>query len=281
YITSNTLTTIALILYVPTTIAYYFNIWKRGAKFMLCIAIGATFYCIGIALRYILHSHPESKGVFIGMYLLTLLSPCAFIAGIYMILGRVAGALQMGQYLIVKPERLTRYFVFSDVGTFLLQALGGSMMTSQTLSTVNLGRTIFLIGMALQVISFAFFTLVLLLWSFKVQRYAPHVWNRDKIAGKPWLKDWRWLDASIILSCVGVLIRSFFRAAENIQGGHGALSTTEVDFYVLDSLPLFIAISVYVVFWPGRFISALEKEDHASHELKAPGHPSRYDGAAN
>lgn len=38
------------------------------------------------------------------------------------------------------------------------------------------------------------------------------------------------------------------------EGFQGPLTRSEPLFYGLDTLPLFIAISVYIPFWPGRFI---------------------------
>jgi hypothetical protein len=42
--------------------------------------------------------------------------------------------------------------------------------------------------------------------------------------------------------------------AELSQGYVGPLATNEATFYGLDTLPLWIAVTVYVFFWPGRFI---------------------------
>jgi hypothetical protein len=67
-------------------------------------------------------------------------------------------------------------------------------------------------------------------------------------------------------------IRSVYRTIEISQGFRGTLGrcffalsglgdssrtipgTSERFFYALDTLPLFIAIAVYVPFWPGRFL---------------------------
>jgi len=49
-------------------------------------------------------------------------------------------------------------------------------------------------------------------------------------------------------------IRSVFRVIELSQGFEGHISTIEPLFYGLDTLPLFVAVLVYVPFWPGRFI---------------------------
>jgi hypothetical protein len=51
-------------------------------------------------------------------------------------------------------------------------------------------------------------------------------------------------------------IRSCYRVAEIAQGFHGGLASSEVAFYLGDTLPLFVAIVIYVPFWPGRFITA-------------------------
>lgn len=45
-----------------------------------------------------------------------------------------------------------------------------------------------------------------------------------------------------------------YRTIEISQGFGGHLATTEAFFYALDTLPLWVAVAVYVPFWPGRFI---------------------------
>ena len=46
-----------------------------------------------------------------------------------------------------------------------------------------------------------------------------------------------------------------FRTVELSEGFQGHLTTTEIYFYVLDVLPLVIALAIYIPFWPGRFIT--------------------------
>jgi len=62
------------------------------------------------------------------------------------------------------------------------------------------------------------------------------------------------LGVALGVSCVGIIIRSFYRVVELSQGFFGPIAQNEGLFYALDTLPLFIAIFVYVPFWPGRFI---------------------------
>ena len=46
--------------------------------------------------------------------------------------------------------------------------------------------------------------------------------------------------------------------SELSQGYQGHLATTEAFFYALDSLPLLVAIAVYVPFWPARMIPTID-----------------------
>lgn len=49
-------------------------------------------------------------------------------------------------------------------------------------------------------------------------------------------------------------VRSGFRVVELSEGFQGSLTTSQPLFYGLDTLPLFVAIVIYIPFWPGRFV---------------------------
>lgn len=110
-----------------------------------------------------------------------------------------------------------------------------------------------------------------------MRTHEPRTWSRDDDDGRPWYKDWRAFAAAMCVSCVGVFVRHFssfaptillnpsqikvrsvYRSVEFSQGYGGYLSTTEVFFWVLDFVPLLVALLVYIPFWPGRFINPLE-----------------------
>jgi len=73
----------------------------------------------------------------------------------------------------------------------------------------------------------------------------------------------------MVLSCIGILIRSVYRCIELGQGFQGRLATSEPFFYGLDTLPLFIAIVVYLPFWPGRFITPITEIVEDSEEKRS------------
>ncbi|KIJ70507.1 hypothetical protein HYDPIDRAFT_105253 [Hydnomerulius pinastri MD-312] len=256
YIASNTLTgiAIALILIVAFVQTYWTKKW--GPKWMLCLVIGEYAYAIGFALRFGLHYAPDSRNLYIVEDFFVVLSPCAFIAADYILLGRLARYLDCTKHLIVPSRRITVIFVISDITTFMIQAAGGGLSTADSISTALAGEHIFLAGLALQLASFATFTTIYSFFLYRVYTHEREVWKRDE--GKLWYNDWRALAGAMCLSCVGILIRSVYRVVELSQGYQGYLATTEAYFYGLDTLPLFVAISVYVPFWPGRFIPSTE-----------------------
>ncbi|KAL1675573.1 RTA1 like protein-domain-containing protein [Schizophyllum commune] len=253
YIPTTALTALSFSLILAVGITQTLWTWRYGAKWMMAMTIGCYTFAVGLALRFGLHDDPQSTGIYIAFYLFTVLSPCAFIAADYVLLGRIARALGCGQYLAISPRRITTVFVTSDITTFLIQAAGGGLSTSGKKNPeLSLkGSRIFLAGLALQLASFAVFTFIYLLFLYRVYKHKPSAWSQDK--GMSWYRNWLSLAGALSLSCVGILIRSVYRTIELSEGFNGPLATNEALFYGLDTLPLFIAIAVYIPFWPGRY----------------------------
>ncbi|OBZ80079.1 Protein RTA1 [Grifola frondosa] len=248
YIASNALTAVAISLVLATAFVQTWFYWKHGGKCMLSMLIGEYAWAVGFGVRFGLHSNPDNSGIYIVEYLFIVLSPCAFIATEYVILGHIARYIKCDKHVIIPPRRITLVFVLSDVTTFLMQAAGGSLSTAHNLSLLKIGEHIFLAGLALQLASFAVFFCLALLFFYRVRRFEPQIWNQD--SAKPLMHDWRALAAALALSSIGILIRCVYRTIELSQGYQGRLATTEAFFYGLDALPLFVALVVYVPFWP-------------------------------
>ncbi|KAH7337989.1 RTA1 like protein-domain-containing protein [Rhizoctonia solani] len=203
------------------------------------LAIVAALLYLSISVICILWcsfaKNPETMGLYIVLNLFTVLSPCAFIATAYMLLGRLALHLNADEYLLIKARIITKLFLSSDIVTLLIQAAGGSMAASA--SSGKLGSKIFLAGLIIQLISFIFYMIVYAVFLYRM------IANRPQDSG------------SLVVSCIGILIRSVFRTVENAQGWDGYLATHEGYFYTLDTLPLFIAILVFVITWPPMYLT--------------------------
>ncbi|KAG6916826.1 hypothetical protein DXG01_005211 [Tephrocybe rancida] len=234
--------------------------YKWGPKWMLALVIGEYCFALGFALRFAVHSNPNSISLYAIQNLFVILSPCAFIAADYVLLGRLTVYLGAEKYLVISPLKITRYFVVSDVLTFLVQAAGGGLSASASGST--LGARIFLAGLILQLVSFAVFIVIYGIFLQRVHKDS-RLWGRD--GSEAWYNDWRALAGALCVSCCGILIRSFYRVIELSQGYQGYFATTEGYFYGLDTLPLLIAIVIYTPFWPGRFIAASYHYDGNIH----------------
>ncbi|KAF8261380.1 RTA1 like protein-domain-containing protein, partial [Lactarius quietus] len=247
YIASNTLTGVAFSLVLVVALMQTFNLLKWGTRWMACMNIGAYTFALGIACRFGLHVKPDSRRIYIAESFFVILSPCAFIAADYVLLGRLARYLGSGKHLLVPANRITITFVISDITTFLIQA-----RRIRSFSCEKLGSHIFLGALIIQLISFLTFASIFLRFVYHVHKFEHETWlvhceNR-------WYNDWRMLGVALGVSCVGIIIRSFYRVVELSQGFFGPIAQNEGLFYALDTLPLFIAIFVYVPFWPGRFI---------------------------
>ncbi|KAJ7926256.1 RTA1 like protein-domain-containing protein [Mycena leptocephala] len=259
---------VGLALYALSGLVHWIQFFRIGQRFMLPLPIGMTMMAIGFAIRILVHNSPTSLGLNIGTTLLILLSPCLFLALDYVILGRLAGLFGpevSSKAMFISPARVATIFVWSDVGTFFIQAIGGSMTTSSKIATINLGNKIVLVGLGVQLASFGLFTTLMIVFGFRVRTQFPHVWRatgNQSFApfSKDPVSDWHILYYTLCLSCVSILIRSIFRLAEFIQGHQGYISSHEVFFYCFDSLSLWIAMTLYCSVWPPRFLSAPREE---------------------
>ena len=61
-------------------------------------------------------------------------------------------------------------------------------------------------------------------------------------------------ESSIVDISSQLQVRSVYRTIELSEGYQGHLTTTEKYFYLLDLLPLLVALVIYIPFWPGRYI---------------------------
>lgn len=74
------------------------------------------------------------------LHLLPPSQPCAFLATNYMVLTRLAHALNAESALFIKASRVVKIFVWADVATFFLQAAGGGLSASA--SSADLGHKV-------------------------------------------------------------------------------------------------------------------------------------------
>lgn len=239
-------------LYALSSIGCVLWSFRHWGRYMLAIIIGGGFYAIGLFLRIVYAGDMTSVLKYAIMNLIILLSPCGFIAGVYMLLSRLAIHLDATELLSIKPRRLTKIFVTSDIITFWIQASGGGLTAVQNPSTRNIGSKVFLAGLIAQLISFLVYTYVFAVFVYRVRKHHRDAWdNRPQGIMRHWLA----LVGAMGISCFFIIIRSVYRAVENGEGREGVLASHELYFYFLDCIVLWFAISVFLIVWPPRYLT--------------------------
>ncbi|KAJ6487146.1 RTA-like protein [Mycena vitilis] len=220
----------------------------------------------GFILRIIYSNPPFTISKYIPMDLFILLSPCLFLATDYMLLSHLANTFDdevVDRCLIIRRSRIVKIFVWSDVTTFLLQCSGGGLTSTGNGNIANFGNKIGMIGLVLQAISFLLFTVALILFAARVAKHFPDLWRARhprpfKLLSREPIDDWRILIYTMCVTCVGILVRSVFRVAEFVGGYSSTIATHEGYFYAFDTLPLWIAMTIYCFIWPTRAL-----QDHS------------------
>ncbi|OWT36398.1 integral membrane protein [Cryptococcus neoformans] len=246
YIPNKGINIAAAVLYFLVAAILTFHSFRQKANYFLALVIGAWCEGIGLALRIAFRTNPHSTGLYIVCYLFVVLSPCAFLAGDYILLGRLVQYLDAHHYLRpLRAQLVSWIFIISDVITFLIQAAGGGLSTATDVQTAQNGGHIFLAGIAAQLASFVFFTITCLIFGIRAWREDKELWQRP---------GWKPLFFALGFTCICFLIRSVYRTVELSQGYVGYLAIHERYFLGLDCLPLLLGIATYVFFWPGRYL---------------------------
>lgn len=250
YRPNSTLAIVAAVVYGCICVALLIKAIRSKTWWGLSLPIGALFEGLGFSLRYLSKFSPDSVGLFAIEELLIICTPALFLAFNYVTYGRLisyAGA----EHSIVNSRRVATIFVVSDVFTFLLQAGGSGLQTSDKFAKT--GQTIVLVGLVLQAVSYGFFCLLLVKSHLSIKSSGPYQKHRPCIR----------LIQVLYFSSVFIIIRCVYRIVEYAQGDGGYLLTHEAFLYALDTLPLILAIATYIPFWPAKYI---EQHDGMSKE---------------
>ncbi|WVQ85253.1 hypothetical protein IAT38_007418 [Cryptococcus sp. DSM 104549] len=260
YIPNKAINIAAAVLYFAVAAVLTFHSFRRKANWFMCLVIGAWCEGIGLVLRVAFRNNPHSSGLYIVCYLFVVLSPCAFLAGDYILLGRLVEFLDAHQHLRpLRAQYVSWMFIISDVITFLIQAAGGGLSISKNVTTAQAGGNIFLAGIALQFASFFFFTCAWAIFGIRAYRENKELWARQ---------GWKPLYWALGFTCICFLIRSIFRTAELSQGYIGYLATHERFYLGLDTLPLLLGIAVFMYFWPGNYLQFADRPKKAKKGRK-------------
>jgi len=252
YVANKPAAGVAGALYFLTSLTLFIRIIKARSWWGLCLPIGALIMSAGFFVRIALDSSPNSMALFIVQQLFIITTPAAFLAFNYILYGRFIMNCVSREYSWIRPERVARIFVASDITTFLVQAGGGGLESSSNQTSVKAGVRVLLIGLGLQTASYVLFIALI------AHAHRKIIKDGMTNGSEPW---WKiiWV---LYFSSLFIMIRCVYRLIELGQGHGGYLLTHEIYFYTLDTLPLFIAISIYVPLWPAKYLTRQAEDEY-------------------
>lgn len=234
---------IFMVLFGITTGLHVFQAARKRTFYFIAMIIGGFFEVAGYLGRALAHSNQHSMGIFILQILTLLIAPTLFAASIYMILGRLIIFTQGEAMSPIRARWLTKIFVCGDIVSFLVQALGGSMLAKE--STLARGKSIILVGLFIQIIFFGFFLVCGGIFHYRIVRSPT-----PSSVQNNWLKYMYTLYGAGFL----ILIRSLFRVLEFVQGPKGTIQTHEAYLYVFDGVLMLGVMVMFNVAHPGELI---------------------------
>ncbi len=165
-----------------------------------------------------------------------------------MILGRMITTMRGERYSSIPTKWLTKVFVAGDIICFCIQGGGGGIMSqANDQAGVKLGEHIILGGLIFQIMVFAVFIAVAVVYHRRVRR-APEFSARNS--------DMLWERYLLMLYVVSVMIagRNVFRVTEYGMGADGYLLMHEWTLYVFDGAQMALVLAVCIVWYKAKLV---------------------------
>ncbi|KAH6989376.1 RTA1 like protein-domain-containing protein [Ilyonectria sp. MPI-CAGE-AT-0026] len=258
-----------------SSLMHVYQIWKTKTWFFIPFLIGSLFETVGFIGRAIgaKQSPDWTFGPYVMQTLFLLLGPTCYAASIYMILGRLIRLLGAEKYSLIRPNWLTKFFLFGDVLSIALQGMGGGkLVNAETDDERSKGESIIIGGLVVQMLFFSLFMIVTCLFHARARKYPT---STMASIDTPWQK----FLAVLYVTSVLILIRSGFRLIEYAMGHDSELQSKEAYIYVLDAALMLIASTLFNIFHPSKYLIAGKKMvDGSDAEMQLTDYDSSYRG---
>ncbi|KAF5678814.1 phospholipid-translocating ATPase [Fusarium heterosporum] len=229
-------------------------LFKKGSKFCWVIIMGAAWETIAFAFKTLGSRHQQNLMYLTWGQLLFLLAPLWINAFVYMAVARMVYFRMPGQKLLgIKAIRTTLLFVWLDIILFLIQAAGGTMLSSTDgdQNMINIGMKVYTAGVALQLVVVLIFTGLTAFFYYKLRQIEGRSMGRMK-----------WLIWTMLVVLVLIVVRIIYRLVEFGPGvnNHNELLIHEKYPLCLDATPILIALVLLNAMHPGFVLHGPESE---------------------
>ncbi|KAL2223147.1 RTA1 like protein-domain-containing protein [Thermoascus aurantiacus ATCC 26904] len=221
--------------------------------YFIPILIGAGLEIAGYAVRCGSVEKPDDIALYSVSSSLIVVAPVFVCASLYLLVGRLirfqpsgADSRRRKGVLCISPRWLPRIFVTSDVLSFLTQGSGIGLAAAGNWEGIekDIGFGILITGLVLQLVTFVLFLAIVLLFHLQA-----------KSVGDGIDRGHRMVLMGIYISGFFIIVRSIYRVVEFSLGIPSYTFSHEWPLYVLEAVPMLLAITVLGWFHPGRWLS--------------------------
>ncbi|CAA9964987.1 RTA1 domain-containing protein [Pyrenophora teres f. maculata] len=242
------------ILFGMLTIAHLCQavVYRNG--FCWVIIMASLWETGAYVFRALGSKNQQSAGIATVAQILVLVAPIWVNAFAYMVFARIVHFYSPTRKVwYLSPSTLALIFVTLDIVSFVVQLIGGGMAgPGATPESQRKGLNLYMGGIGMQEGFIVLFTgLVIKFHRDQLQAERVGRLAADKIGG------WRWVTWALYGCLLAITIRIIYRLAE-FSGGLGTnnpLPSNEPVLYVLESTPMWLAVFVWNIVHPGRFMN--------------------------
>ncbi|KAJ2900594.1 hypothetical protein MKZ38_002390 [Zalerion maritima] len=218
--------------------------------------MGASWELVAFAVRtYGAHNQQSLDYVVIGTLFL-LLAPLWLNAFCFMTVARLVYYVVEDQAIWrFKAGRMTKIFVWLDIISFLVQAIGGTMLSQEEQDVVDIGQKVYMAGVGFQLAFIIVFLAIIVKFFLMIRANevdSPHA-NTRRVSI---------LLGSLAACLILIIIRIIYRLIEFGEGANEDNELLHSEWYAicLDGLPMLLAFLVLNVVHPGIVLKGPESE---------------------
>ncbi|KAH6892586.1 RTA1 like protein-domain-containing protein [Thelonectria olida] len=254
-------------LYGVCFLATLFQIIRKRAWVWLVMLLGIGMETAGYIARVFSAKDTTEKKPYVLQFCLVILAPVLMAGVIYVVFSRIVfwvvpPELRTLKLLWVPPRFITTLFVGFDVIALILQMVAAVLISgtdpadSNAKTKVNLGKNLGEAGVSVQLAGFGLFSISAIRFHF-VSRKLDGDFARMNMTKHGITKEWSTLLLVVNASCLLILIRSIYRMIEFGGGKNGKTQQEEWYMYVFDTLPIFLVVLLFSIWFPGNFLKHL------------------------
>lgn len=219
--------------------------------------MGVSWEFGSFVLRALGAHDQQSQGYSLASTITFLLAPLWINAYIYMTAGRLIWTYHPDKKVWgFKAISLGKYFVWLDIISFFVQAVGGIMLSpGLDAHAMNIGKNIYMSGVGVQQFFIVLFFALIVRFQIAVQR------SQASGAGDPGRK-WQWVTYALYAALALITMRIIFRLVEFSAGTDASnpLPYHEKYAMALDAFPMTLASLILAVIHPGIALKGPESE---------------------